>query len=85
MQGFQRGGCRGDAGNAGRPTDALAWYERYLREAPSGAYSAEAMGRMMIVLEREQRTEEARAVASQYLHRFPQGVYARAARALTSP
>jgi len=72
-------------GRGGRPADALAWYDRYLREAPSGAYAAEAMGRMMIVLEREKRSEEARAVASQYLHRFPQGVYARAARALTSP
>ncbi|HVT09459.1 MAG TPA: FecR family protein [Polyangia bacterium] len=72
-------------GPGGRASDALAWYSRYLREAPSGAYSAEAMGRMMIVLERQQRMDEARAVAVAYLRRFPQGVYARAARAVTSP
>lgn len=72
-------------GPGGRASDALAWYDRYLREAPSGAYSAEAMGRMMIVLERQQRTDEARAVAAAYLRRFPQGVYARAARVVTSP
>ncbi len=72
-------------GPGGRASDALAWYDRYLHEAPSGAYSAEAMGRMMIVLERQQRIDEARAVATAYLRRFPQGVYARAARAVTSP
>ena len=47
-------------GPGGRASDALAWYDRYLREAPSGAYAAEAMGRMMLVLERQQRTDEAR-------------------------
>ena len=72
-------------GPGGRATDALSWYSRYLREAPAGAYSAEAMGRMMIVLERQQRMDQARAVAAAYLRRFPQGVYARAARAVTSP
>lgn len=72
-------------GHGGRASDALAWYDRYLHEAPSGAYVAEAMGRMMMVLERQQRIDEARAVATAYLHRFPQGVYARAARGVTSP
>ena len=71
-------------GPGGRASDALAWYERYLREAPSGAYAAEAMGRMMLVLERQLRTDQARDVAVAYLRRFPQGVYARAARALAS-
>ena len=71
-------------GHGGRASDALAWYDRYLHEAPSGAYVAEAMGRMMMVLERQQRIDEARAVASEYLRRFPQGVYARAARRVTS-
>lgn len=72
-------------GHAAQASDALAWYDRYLHEAPSGAYAAEAMGRMMMVLERQERIDEARAVASAYLHRFPQGVYARAARGVTSP
>jgi hypothetical protein len=72
-------------GPGGRPSDALDWYDRYLREAPSGSYAAEAMGRMMLVLERQQRTDQARAVAAAYLRRFPHGAYARAARALASP
>lgn len=71
-------------GPGGRPADARAWYERYLRDAPVGVYAAEAMGRMMLVLEREQRTSEARAVAAEYLRRFPQGPYARAARGLAA-
>jgi TolA-binding protein len=71
-------------GRGGRASDALAWYDRYLHEAPTGAYAAEAMGRMMMVLERQQRIDEARAVATTYLRRFPQGVYARAARGVTS-
>lgn len=71
-------------GPGGRASDALAWYERYLREAPAGAYAAEAMGRMMLVLERQQRTEEARALAAAYLRKFPHGAYARAARRVAS-
>ncbi len=71
-------------GPGGRASDALAWYDGYLRETPSGAYAAEAMGRMMLVLQRQQRTEEARTLAADYLRRFPEGVYARAARAVAS-
>ena len=71
-------------GPGGRAPDALVWYDRYLREAPSGAFAAEAMGRMMLVLERQHRTGEARTVAAAYLRRFPDGVYARAARAVAS-
>jgi hypothetical protein len=71
-------------GPAGRDTAALAWYDRYLREAPSGAYADEAMGRMMIVLLRQHRTDEARKLAAGYLRRFPHGSYADAAQAVTS-
>ncbi|MEP6652909.1 MAG: FecR family protein [Myxococcales bacterium] len=71
-------------GADGRAADALAWYDRYLREAPAGAYAAEAMGRMMLVLRRQHRTEQAHGVAVAYLRRFPRGVYARAARAMLS-
>lgn len=68
--------------SGGRATDALGWYERYLLDAPSGGYAAEAMGRMMLALDRQQRTEEARTVAAGYLRRFPHGAYARAARGI---
>ena len=69
--------------NGGRgPGPALAWYERYLDEAPSGSYVAEAMGRKMMAVEDLHGAAAARNVADQYLRRFPRGSYAGAARAL---
>lgn len=61
---------------------ALDWYDRYLAEAPAGAYVSEALGRKMMALERSRRRDEAVAIASDYLERFPAGSYAHAARAL---
>jgi len=61
---------------------ALAWYERYLDEAPRGSYVAEALGRKMIAVEELHGAAAAHNVADQYLHRFPRGSYAGAARAL---
>lgn len=61
---------------------ALDWYDRYLTEAPHGAYVAEALGCKMIVLQRTQRHGEARSIAAEYVRRFPSGSYAHAARAL---
>lgn len=61
---------------------ALAWYERYLTEAPSGAYASEALGRKMMVLERSGQHEDAVAIARLYLSRFASGSYAHAASVL---
>ncbi len=61
---------------------ALKWYDLYLKEAPSGAYSSEALGRKMTATERLRGVSAAREVADQYLRRFPRGTYAGAARAL---
>jgi len=61
---------------------ALSWYERYLEEAPSGAYAGEALGRKMIVTHELMGVAAARKVADDYLRRFPAGTYAGAARAL---
>jgi FecR protein len=61
---------------------ALAWYDRYLDEAPHGSYVAEALGRKMIAVEELHGAAAAHNVAEQYLHRFPRGSYAGAARAL---
>jgi hypothetical protein len=58
---------------------ALAWYDRYLAAAPSGAYVSEALGRKVMVLERTGRHDEAVAIAADYLRRFPTGSYAHAA------
>ena len=69
--------------NGGRGSAAaLAWYERYLDEAPSGSYVAEALGRKMMAVEGLHGPAAARNVADQYLRRFPRGSYAGAARAL---
>jgi TolA-binding protein len=64
------------------PGSALSWYERYLDEAPSGSYVAEALGRKMMAVEEIHGAAAARNVADQYLRRFPRGSYAGAARAL---
>jgi hypothetical protein len=61
---------------------ALSWYERYLEEAPSGAYASEALGRKMVVTQELMGVSAARMVAEDYLRRFPAGTYAGAARAL---
>jgi hypothetical protein len=61
---------------------ALTWYERYLKEAAGGRYVSEALGRKMTDLERTSRGQEALAIASDYLRRFPTGSYAHAATAL---
>jgi len=66
----------------GSASRALGWYDRYLAEAPHGTYVSEALGRKMMVLEGAHRRDEAMAMASDYLHRFPTGSYAHAARAL---
>jgi len=68
--------------SSGASPHALAWYDRYLEEAPAGAYVSEAMGRKMTVLERAHRHDEAIAIAADYLRRFPAGSYAHAAKLL---
>lgn len=68
--------------SGGGPARALAWYDRYLTEAPSGAYVSEALGRKMMVLERTGHHDEAVAMAADYLRRFAKGSYAHAAGVL---
>jgi hypothetical protein len=55
---------------------ARDWYERYLSEAPDGAFAAEAMGRDMSVTHRTLGAARARPLADTYLKRFPTGAYA---------
>jgi len=76
-----------EGGTEGRGGDgdvrALGWYDRYLNEAPSGAYASEALGRKMTATEKLRGIEAARGIAREYLRRFPHGTYAGAARALS--
>ena len=61
---------------------AIAWYDQYLAQAPTGAYAAEALGRKMILTDEHQGRAAARPIADEYLRRFPGGSYAGSARAL---
>jgi len=61
---------------------ALRWYDRYLGEAPSGSYAAEALGRKMVAMRDLYGVTTARTVADEYVRRFPHGSYAGAAEAL---
>lgn len=64
----------------GRPEAALTWYESYLKEAPSSAYTAEALAGKMRMLLSTGRGAESRSTAAEYLSRFPNGVGAATAR-----
>ena len=68
---------------AGGDLRALSWYDRYLGEAPTGAYASEALGRKMTATEKLRGLAAAREIARDYLRRFPHGTYAGAARALS--
>jgi hypothetical protein len=66
----------------GTEAQAIAWYDEYLAVAPTGAFAAEALGRMMILTNEKGGPAKARPIAREYLLRFPTGSYAGAARAL---
>jgi hypothetical protein len=59
---------------------ALPWYQRYLAEAPSGVYAAEALGREMLILGEGENDLRAREVARRYLEAYPRGAYVAQAR-----
>lgn len=61
---------------------ALAWYEEYLAKAPNGAYAAEALGRKMTILNKTAQRNRAKAIAKDYLRRFPEGSHAGSARVI---
>lgn len=61
---------------------ALTWFDTYLAEAPGGMYASEALGRKMAVVRHSIGAAAARAVAEQYLSKYPEGTYSSAARAI---
>jgi hypothetical protein len=73
------------AEDRGATAEAISLYDRYLAEAPGGAFAAEALGRKMVAVQRTAGRESARPIAQEYLRRFPEGAYAAAARDLTAP
>jgi hypothetical protein len=61
---------------------ALARYDEYLIQAPTGPFVGEALGRKMTLMEKLEGPARARPVAEDYLRRFPKGNYAGSAREL---
>jgi hypothetical protein len=68
--------------SASRSAEAESWYETYLTEAAGGAYTAEALGHKMLVVERHRGHVAALPVAREYVDRFPDGAYAKSALAI---
>jgi hypothetical protein len=64
------------------PGRALAFYDSYLREAPTGPFAGDALGRKMTIVARASGADAARPLAVEYLRRFPTGTYASAAHNL---
>lgn len=59
---------------------ALEWYDRYLADSPRGTYASQALGRKMMLVYQQRGAAGARAIADDYLSRFPSGPYAATAR-----
>ncbi|HEY4157316.1 MAG TPA: FecR domain-containing protein [Polyangiaceae bacterium] len=59
---------------------AQGWYDTYLREAPSGAFAAEALAGKMRAVSSLQGKPAAAPLARDYLSRFPKGVHVNTAR-----
>ncbi|EYF07756.1 FecR domain-containing protein [Chondromyces apiculatus] len=66
------------------PAAAIALYDQYLREAPGGAFAAEALGRKMVALQRSAGSGAAIPAAQAYLRLYPEGPHATAARTITA-
>lgn len=69
-------------GKSPSSSEAESWYETYLTEAAGGAYTAEALGHKLLVVERRRGRRGAAPVAREYLDRFPDGAYAETAQAV---
>jgi TolA-binding protein len=70
---------RGDLTGAGR------WYRVYLKESPSSELAADALAGLMRVASSASRRAEAKALAEEYLGKYPNGVDAGLARKLAGP
>lgn len=64
----------------GQGNSSLQWYDRYLQESPNGAYASQALGRKLMVVYGQHRSQEAQQLATEYAARYPKGPYASTAR-----
>ncbi|MDX2050867.1 MAG: FecR family protein [Polyangiaceae bacterium] len=63
------------AEDAGKPSVAIRWYETYAEEAPRGRYLSSALGRRLILINSSDPLR-AKKLATDYLVRFPKGMFA---------
>jgi exodeoxyribonuclease VII large subunit len=68
--------------NAEQAQAARRFYELYERESPSGEFAAEALAGRMRIVASQDGVSAGRALAEQYLARYPHGVHAKTARQL---
>ncbi len=60
---------------SGSADEAQRWYETATSESPSGAFAQDALGRRIELEQRRGNVERARALAKDYLRKFPDGPY----------
>lgn len=70
------------AESGGQLSLAETWYAGYLDEAPNGEFAADALAGRMRTTAAVKGRPAAKALAAEYLRRYPDGVHARAARAI---
>lgn len=73
------------ASDAGRASDAVTWFQRYLAEAPSGPLAREAAGRLVELWQQLGNTTSARSAAESYLRSYPNGPHAGLSRSVLAP
>lgn len=69
---------------SGNTTSALRLFDAYLKQAPSGVYASEALGRKVALLSRSSNRARVESTAREYLRRFPRGPYAELARSVVN-
>jgi TolA-binding protein len=72
------------ASDAGRASDAIGWFQRYLSEAPGGPLAREAEGRLIELYRQSGNSVQARSAAQSYLEKYPTGPHAALARSVLS-
>jgi outer membrane protein assembly factor BamD (BamD/ComL family) len=70
------------ASDAGRASDAIGWFQRYLSEAPGGPLAREAEGRLIELFRQSGNSLRARSAAQSYLERYPSGPHAALAQSV---
>ncbi|WP_437756238.1 FecR domain-containing protein [Sorangium sp. So ce1389] len=74
----------GRLSEAASPREAAMWYDRYLAESPTGPLASEALGRKLVATRDFAGPDAARAVAEEYLKRYPTGAFAAVAAEIVS-